>query len=138
MSKSDTNPKSRIVITDSKDEIKKKVKSALTDSTNGITYEPVTRPGVSNLVSIMYHLSQDDYESPAALAQACQDMSMRAFKEGVAAAIDAKLEVIRGSYQDILNRESGRYLEEVAEEGAVKARASAAATMEDVRAAIGL
>lgn len=138
MSKSDPNPKSRILITDSREEIDRKIKSALTDSTEGVSHDPVARPGVSNLVSIMFHLSSEGHASPSELARSCENLSMRAFKEAVAESVDAELREIRGRYQEILARDNGRYLQTVAEEGAMKARASAAFTMADVRAAIGL
>ena len=57
MSKSDPNPNSRILITDDPETITKKIRHALTDSVPGpIAYDPETRPGVSNLIEIMYHL----------------------------------------------------------------------------------
>merc|ERR1711939_99457 len=55
MSKSDPNPKSRILLTDSNEVIRSKIKSAMTDSFDGISYEPERRPGVSNLLDIYYH-----------------------------------------------------------------------------------
>lgn len=45
MSKSPPNPKSRILITDSREEIFKKINGSLTDCEDGITYDPATRPG---------------------------------------------------------------------------------------------
>ena len=52
MSKSDNQEMSRINLTDLPDEIRKKVRRAVTDSTGRVTFDPTTRPGVSNLVSI--------------------------------------------------------------------------------------
>ena len=39
MSKSDPKPKSRIMITDSKEQIHAKLKTALTDSIEGVSYD---------------------------------------------------------------------------------------------------
>ena len=50
MSKSDNQELSRINLTDSSDEIRNKVRKAVTDSTGRITYDQTTRPGVSNPV----------------------------------------------------------------------------------------
>lgn len=52
MSKSEGEDSGRINLMDNPDIIRKKIRKAVTDSINAITYDPVTRPGVSNLVSI--------------------------------------------------------------------------------------
>jgi len=52
MSKSEPNAESRIDLTDGPDVIRAKLRKAHTDMTRGITYDPVNRPGVSNLVDI--------------------------------------------------------------------------------------
>ncbi|CAB0008911.1 unnamed protein product, partial [Nesidiocoris tenuis] len=52
MSKSHPDQKSRIEITDSPDEIRSKIKKALTDFTSEVEYDPENRPGVSNLIDI--------------------------------------------------------------------------------------
>lgn len=51
-SKSDPNEKSRITLRDTPDAISKKIKRAITDFTSEVTYDPINRPGVSNLVGI--------------------------------------------------------------------------------------
>lgn len=51
-SKSDPNDKSRITLRDSPNQIRKKIKRAITDFTSEVTYDPVERPGVANLVGI--------------------------------------------------------------------------------------
>jgi tryptophanyl-tRNA synthetase len=52
MSKSDPNPKSCVLITDSPEVITEKVKKAMTDCTSEVTYEPVERAAVANLLTI--------------------------------------------------------------------------------------
>lgn len=52
MSKSDPDPKSCVMITDTPKVIKEKVKKAITDFTSAVTFEPETRPGVTNLLTI--------------------------------------------------------------------------------------
>lgn len=51
-SKSDPNDKSRITLRDPPDAIRKKIKKAVTDFTSEVTYDPINRPGVANLVGI--------------------------------------------------------------------------------------
>jgi tryptophanyl-tRNA synthetase len=54
MSKSAANPNSRILLSDSKDEIEIKIRKAVTDSETDISYDPVLRPGISNLLCILH------------------------------------------------------------------------------------
>lgn len=51
-SKSDPNDKSRITLRDPPAAIRKKIKRAITDFTSEVTYDPVNRPAVANLVGI--------------------------------------------------------------------------------------
>lgn len=51
-SKSDPNEKNRVTLRDPPDQIRKKIKRAITDFTSEVTYDPVNRPGVANLVGI--------------------------------------------------------------------------------------
>lgn len=53
MSKSDPDPKSRICLTDTPDQIALKVRKSVTDFTSQIGYDLEGRPGVSNLVNIL-------------------------------------------------------------------------------------
>ena len=52
MSKSEEDPRSRIELTDTPDEITEKLRKSVSDHTAEITYDPEGRPGVSNLVDI--------------------------------------------------------------------------------------
>lgn len=54
MSKSAANSKSRIVLSDSKDDIEIKIRKAVTDSDTHISYDPALRPGISNLLCILH------------------------------------------------------------------------------------
>lgn len=138
MSKSDANPKSRIMITDTHDEIARKVRAAVTDSEEGITYEPETRPGISNLLEITYYLDEAKSGSLENLVQDCKDLSKRAFKEKVASTVASHLEPIRERYNELINQDGGRLLSTVAEDGAAKAAALAKNSMAAVRNAVGL
>ncbi|KAG8737961.1 Tryptophan--tRNA ligase, mitochondrial, partial [Ceratobasidium sp. 428] len=53
MSKSSPNPASRILLTDPAETIEKKVRSAVTDSERGVTFDLTARPGVANLLTIL-------------------------------------------------------------------------------------
>ncbi|KAF7587466.1 Tryptophan--tRNA ligase, mitochondrial [Aspergillus hancockii] len=134
MSKSHSDNRSRITLTDSPEEIHKKVKVALTDSNANITYDPVRRPGVSNLIEILSHF---DGRSCNELALEYESSNLRALKEHLADRISDYLKGIREHYFLLMDDNSG-YLDTVAEQGAQAARANADVTMKQVREAMGL
>lgn len=57
MSKSNTNPKGVIFLSDPLDVIQKKIMQAKTDSLNKVNYDPQKQPGVSNLLEIYNAIS---------------------------------------------------------------------------------
>ena len=137
MSKSHEHPRSRILITDSPDEVRKKIRLALTDSTSGVSYDPLYRPGVANLLEIMEHLDNHG-RSCHELAQHFSTFSMRDFKQKVADRISESLSDIKTRYDQIINADKSGYLDYVAASGAEKASISAEKTMTIVYKAIGL
>ena len=137
MSKSHEDPRSRILITDSPEDVHKKIRLALTDSTPGLSYDPVHRPGVANLLEILKHLDVHG-RSCHELARDFDTLSMRDFKQKVADKISESLSDIRTRYNQIIDADNGRYLDHVAASGANKALISAEETMEIVCEVIGL
>ena len=137
MSKSHKNDRSRILITDTPDEIRAKVTSALTDSLTGISYDLANRPGVSNLLDIL-SIFDAQQRSPTQLAQEHAEMHPRHFKAMVSDAIIQGLHGIRSRYLELLDTESAVNLDQVEADGARKARQSAEETMHLVRRAVGL
>ncbi|EGP85071.1 unnamed protein product [Zymoseptoria tritici ST99CH_1A5] len=138
MSKSHLNPKSRILLTDSEDIINAKIKSAVTDSVEGISYEPERRPGVSNLLDLIYHCTEPNGAAGGqeTLAKEMQGMSLRVVKERAAAAVENLVRPIREKYAEIVDDD--QLLAKTAEQGAEKARQSAEGTLLDVKRAVGL
>lgn len=134
MSKSHADERSRILLTDSAQDIHKKVKVALTDSEPGITYDPAQRPGVSNLIEIVSHLEGTSCEQ---IAAEFQSASLRALKEHAAECIASHLHDIRERYAEIMANRNG-YLDSIAQEGAAAAQANANITMQRLRDAMGL
>ena len=53
MSKSDDSPQGTVLLLDDPTAIAKKIKRAVTDSDNEVRFDPATKPGVSNLLSIL-------------------------------------------------------------------------------------
>lgn len=139
MSKSALLERSRILLTDSEEVICKKVRVALTDSVEGdITYDPVGRPGVSNLLEILAHLADERGVTPRDVAESLRSVGLRALKERVAEVVNTHLAPIRGEYERFQGEKGGKALEEVEEEGTQKARKAAGKTIRRVKRAIGI
>ena len=137
MSKSHADPRSRILLTDSPDEINRKVMAALTDSTNSVSYEPDTRPGVSNLLQLLSYLDREG-RSAESLGAEYSHLNLRLFKTMVSETIAASLSTIQKRYSEVMREHDGRYLDYVEMIGAQKARKSAEATMAIIREVVGL
>jgi tryptophanyl-tRNA synthetase len=136
MSKSHKSERSRILITDSPEEIKAKIGSALTDSIPGVSYDPSTRPGISNLLSIL-SIFDSHSRTPQQLAEHHYDVSPRQLKEMVSDAVVSGLDGIRDRYRELLDAKND-YLLEVEAEGARRAQKSAQETMKLVKDAMGM
>lgn len=136
MSKSDPDPKSRILITDSPEEIHAKLRGAVTDSHPGISFDPEHRPGVSNLINILKHVSRSQ-EPSEYIAKDNANVSMRAFKEMIADEIIKEFRDIRDNFMAIMDPKNNTLRQQV-EDGAAKARRQARMTLADVQRALGL
>ncbi|KAF2854329.1 tryptophanyl-tRNA synthetase-like protein [Plenodomus tracheiphilus IPT5] len=137
MSKSAPNPSSRILINDSKDIIHQKLKSAVTDSIEGVSYDHQERPGVSNLVDIMYYMNESVAESPQELAKDMKLLSMRALKEKVADTVDENLRDVRERYEEILGAQQAK-LREGLNQSSRKANLQASNKLKETREVMGL
>lgn len=144
MSKSDANAASRVLITDSAGEIRKKVMRAVTDSQSGfVSYDTAARPGVSNLLEILAVLegkgAGGGRRTPTDVAGdfAGSQHPLKALKERTAEVVVAELRDVRERYMELLGDSDGKELDEIEALGAEKARASAEATMKLVKEAVG-
>ncbi|CCC13966.1 hypothetical protein SMACR_08087 [Sordaria macrospora] len=155
MSKSDPDPTSRILLTDTPSEIHSKILKARTDSLTpslGITFDPVQRPGVSNLLQLLSHFDSQNRSAQEIAAQINAEVGnqlggegeenpLRKLKERVSEVVQRELNPIRERYLELLQGDEGKeggYLDEVIKEGARKANESAERTMSRVRRAVEL
>jgi tryptophanyl-tRNA synthetase len=136
MSKSDPNPKSKISIIDSPEEVAKKIKSAVTDSEEGVTYDPIKRPELANLINLMLYLSPDQFVTPTELVEDC--VSKKALKDKLTTTINSHLSPIRHKYAELMDEKNEKTLDDIARDGASRAAESANATMKEVRGVLGL
>lgn len=140
MSKSDPDPKSRILITDSEESIREKLKAAKTDSEVGITYDPVNRPGIANLIDIFRHTSRNA-TPPEEIAKEFHDREHRMvdLKNMVAEAVVKELKPVRERFQYLgTTREGMQEVTEAYNKGMNVARGKATETITKVRHATGL
>jgi len=133
MSKSAPAANSRILITDSFDEITAKVRSAVTDSVRGVTYDPVSRPGVSNLVTMISGCTGEDIQD---VAKRLADKGHGDLKKEVVDAVELRLGPVRREYERI--RKDEGWIKEVGKQGVEKARTLASQTMIEVKSKLGL
>ncbi len=132
MSTSKGGPGTLLVIEDDK-ATQKKIKSAVTDTGREVVYDVDTKPGVSNLLTI---LSVTTGETVEALEKTYDGKGYGDFKSDVADAVLAMFAPIRARYADLM-ADPG-HLDDVLRDGAVRAREVAEATMAQVRDRIGL
>lgn len=131
MSKSDPNSKATVFITDSDDEIAKKVKSAVTDTGTEVAYDWETKPGVSNLLEIGSYFTGRSIDD---LVEEHRSSGYGRFKVAVAEAVVEGVAPIRNAYEGMSDAE----VVAVMEDSAARARVSADETMTIVREAVGL
>ncbi|KAJ2344350.1 Tryptophan--tRNA ligase, mitochondrial, partial [Coemansia sp. RSA 2618] len=99
MSKSDPNEQSRITLADSDDHIARKIRKAHTDSIDGISFDPATRPGISNLIAIYAALKNVE---PVHVVDQMQGLTNLQLKEAVAAAVIETVAPIREQMSRLL------------------------------------
>ena len=131
MSKSEENQKSRIFIIDSPDDIRKKIKSAVTDSDPDVRHDWDAKPGVSNLLEIMADCTGRTIDD---LVAEFGSGGYGRFKEAVAEAVVTELAPVRARYRDLELADVARLMQR----GALDARTQAEGYQQEVRRAIGL
>lgn len=132
MSKSD-EPNSYIAILDKPEDIRRKLRRAVTDSDGVIRYDRENKPGVSNLLDI---LSAITGESMEALVSRFEGQGYGALKDAVAEAVIEELAPVQERYARILADKP--YLEKVMQTNAERAAKMAFKTMSKVHRKLGL
>jgi tryptophanyl-tRNA synthetase len=133
MSKSDPDPKSRICLNDSPDDILKKIKKSVTDFTSEVTFDPDKRPGVSNLISIHSFVSGRTVEE---ICGEVQNVNTGKYKLQVAEAVISHVQPIQKRIDDLMSDEE--YLAKVLKMGAEKATEISENTLDEVKRKLGL
>jgi tryptophanyl-tRNA synthetase len=130
---SKTDPQGCLGLFDEPKIIKEKIMSAVTDLEREIKYEPIKKPGISNLLTI-YSLFSG--KSIAQLEKEFKSKGYEEFKKSLTEILINSLKPLREKRKELLRKED--YIKEILENGAKRAREIAQSTMEKVRKRIGL
>jgi len=130
MSKSEDSS-GTILLTDELSAIKKKIMRAVTDSEPELAYDPINRPGVSNLITIYAAIMNTPPENCVHLFTSYKDL-----KQAVATEVCNYLAPIKERYEALMADPAVLY--SVLERGEKVARNSAQVTLERVKNVIGL
>ena len=132
MSKSRGAESGTLLMLDPPETVRKKLKTAVTDSGSDVRYEPEEKPGISNLIELLTVVTGDSIQD----VEARYDGSgYGQFKQDVADAIVAVLEPIQARYRKL--REDPAELMRLLALGADKARAVSAPTLETMYERMG-
>jgi tryptophanyl-tRNA synthetase len=130
MSKSDADPNSYILLTDTPDMIRTKIKKAKTDLGREVVYNEKEKPGISNLMVILSLCSGQTLEEISAKYDGYGQ-----FKKDVAEALVATLEPIQKRFAEL--SEPG-VIEAILEKGAAKAEQAATPNLQLLQRKLGL
>jgi len=131
MSKSEESPQGTILVLEDLDSVARKIRRAVTDTDNDVVYDPDTKPGVSNLLSILGACTST---SPSELAERYTQYGP--LKSDTADAVVETLRPIQERYAALAADPAGTRA--VLAAGADRARQQAAAKMALVRDRLGL
>ena len=132
MSKSDPNPKGVVFLFESEDEIRKKFKSAVTDSGSGIYCAP-EKPGITNLIEVLAAITDQTIE---AIEAQYGSYNYGDFKNCVAEAVIEHLKPLQARYVELVKDRS--YLESILAAGKATAQARASKMMAKVYRKVGM
>lgn len=131
MSKSDPE-ETYVALLDDPDTIRRKIKRAVTDSDGEIRYDPETKPGVSNLLSIMSALGAGSIE---ALQAELAGQGYGALKTRTVDCVIAALEPLQAEFKRLIADKA--YLQGVLDENAKTATYLANKTLRKVQKKVG-
>jgi tryptophanyl-tRNA synthetase len=131
MSKSDSQVKSRISLLDDPDVIRKRIRSAVTDSDPEVRYDTVVKPGISNLLEIMSACTGASIDK---LVDEYGSAGYGAFKDAVADAVITEVEPVANRYKALRNGD----VRDVLRSSGIRANESAHGYMDEVRRATGV
>jgi tryptophanyl-tRNA synthetase len=131
MSKSEESPQGTVLVLEDLDAVAKKIKRAVTDTANEVRFDPDSKPGVSNLLSILSAATDRDPETLAA-----DYTQYGPLKADTADAVVELLRPIQARYAELAADPGGTAA--ILAKGAEKAQLVAAPVLARAQQAIGL
>ncbi|MFH0803612.1 MAG: tryptophan--tRNA ligase [Candidatus Tagabacteria bacterium] len=132
MSKSH-GPESYIALFDSDDEIRRKIKTSVTDSGKEIKYDEKNKPAISNLLTIYHLFSEQPIKE---IEKKYKGKGYAEFKYDLAEVIVKHLKPLREKRQKIAKNPD--YVRDILEKGRIRAQKIASQTMEEIKRKVGL
>lgn len=132
MSKSDPNVKSKILLSDSEAIIKKRIRSAVTDSEGTVRYDPEAKKGLSNLLRIYAALEETTIE---AIVSRYETADYQTFKEALGTKMAEHLAPIQSRYHALMNSSE---LTDILDAGKLRAEALAIKKVQRFKKKLGL
>lgn len=133
MSKSAKSSNNYIALTDTDEDIVKKIKKAVTDSDGKFDYDPATRSAISNLMTIFHHATGITVKE---IQEKYEGKGYGAFKQDLAEGIISMISPIRSKVEEYMK--DPRELDRVLDTGRDAAKELAQAKMKIVREKVGL
>lgn len=131
MSKSSENEKGVIRILDDVNIIRKKIMSATTDNDMEIKFDPVNKPGISNLINIYSALTDENISN---IEEKFKNSNYKEFKEKVADVVIDEVATIQQRYNEIINSDE---LDKILDDGISKVREEAKLKYFDAKKKMG-
>jgi len=131
MSKSRSSPQGMILLLETPESMTRKIKRAVTDNESEVRYDPLEKPGVSNLLEL---LAVATGGAPTALGE--RYTSYGELKSDTAEALVEFLRPVNQRFREI--QTDPGWVEDVLRKGADRARSLAAPTLTRAREAMGL
>lgn len=132
MSKTDA-PQTYISLFEEPELIQKKIMSATTDSGKNIKYDPIKKPGISNLLTI-YSLLEN--KSIKEIEKKFKSKGYSEFKKSLAKVVVDFLEPFRKKRKELITRDV--YIKEILNKGKNRAQNIAQITMQEAKEKMGL
>ena len=133
MSKSNSSPQGIIGLLDAPETIRKRIRSAVTDSDNHIEFNPDTQPGLANLLTLLAVTTEQSIE---AVVSEYESSGYGSLKDATADAIIACLSPIQERYADLSS--DLKYVSGQLNQGAERARSLSSPVIARVRERAGL
>ncbi|QPG75688.1 hypothetical protein FOA43_003047 [Brettanomyces nanus] len=134
MSKSDPDDMSKIFITEDAKSIRNKISKALTDSVEGkLIYDPVNRPAVTNLITILAAaLGRPVLE----VSNQVEDFTKKELKDAVSDAVVKELKDPAARFQELMK--DPERLDKLSRRGSEKAREIASKNLKEISKLVGM